>query len=180
MLMKINIIIIILFLLSINVFSQREGFHLIKWNNSYQDSLADVRYYFAWKISDIDSFLIVADGYEDGIDYSIYKISNTNSLKLLFRFNPILIDSSNKLKKYYWGYPWDINDIKTSKDKDTLKFMCSINHSIERDGVIDIPSWQKVLPAIFFIGKTTQPNISVGKIDDIKYLTIQQIIDKIK
>jgi hypothetical protein len=124
--------------------------------------------------------MIVAEGYEDGIDYSFYKINKTNSLKLLFRFNPILIDSSNKLKKYYWGYPWDINDIKANKDKDTLKLMSSLNPSIERDGVIDIPSWQKVLPAIFFIGKTTQPNISAGKIDNIKYLSIYQIIKRIK
>ena len=173
-------LIIFLFLLSINLYSQSERLHLIKWNNSHQDTLSDARYYFAWKISNIDSLLIVAEGYEDGIDYSLYKINKTNALKLLFRFNPILIDSSNKLKKYYWGYPWDINDIKANKDKDTLKLMSSVNHSIERDGVIDIPNWQKVLPAIFFTGKTTQPNISVGNIVDIKYLTIEQIINKIK
>ena len=173
-------IIIIPFLLFINVYSQSEGFHLIKWNNSYQDTLSDSRYYFAWKISNIDSLLIVAEGFSDGIDYSLYKIDKTNSLKLLFRFNPILIDSSSKLKKYYWGYPWDINDIKTDRNKDTLKLLCSISHSIGREGIMDIPKWQKILPAIFFIGKTTQPEITIDGIKHINYLTTQEIIKKVR
>ena len=180
MLNKLNMLILILLLLSINVYSQSEGFHLIKWNDSFQDTLSDARYYFAWKISNIDSLLIVAEGYEDGIDYSFYKINKTNTLKLLFRFNPILIDSTNMLKKYHWGYPWDISDIIVDEGSDTQKLLCSINHSIERDGVIDIPSWQKILPAIFFIGKTTQPKIDVGGISSIKYYTISEIIKKIK
>ena len=173
-----NKILICIVLLASISYSQS---NLVKWDNSYQDSSSfDEDYYFAWKIQGIDNILIVAEGYSDGIDYSFYKISNQDKLDLLFRFNPVLIDTTVASKKLFWGYPWDIGDIVLKWEKKVPTILSSFAHSIERDGVIDIPGWQKKMPAIYFKGKTTQPDIVVTEIKKSKYMSLAQIQSLIK
>jgi len=141
-------------------------------------------YDFLWFVNldeDPEPEIVAADGYSDGIDYSIYDQNlEDGSTSLLFRFNPVLIDDSNKQKDYYWGYPWDISNIIIRSNNGVLQVKCSLRHGIARDGEIDTPEWQKMLPAIFFEGKSTQPNIQVGKIDHVQWLTVKEIIAGIK
>ncbi len=166
---------IIIFSFFIPLFLNAQEDYLIRWDNTYQDTSIVQDYYFAWKIKNIENILIVAEGYSDGIDYSFYNVIDIDSIALIFRFNPVIIDTSNKSQDYYWGYPWDINDIKIKYNDGNFVVLSSTQHSIERDGEINIPKFQKILPAIFFTGKSTQPTIKVGKINNIDYRSVSEI-----
>jgi len=139
---------------------------------------------FLWFINlDEDSIpeIISAYGFEDGIDYSIYKQNfNGQEDTLLLVFNPVIIDSSRG-GKTYWGYPWDVSDVLAKLSGTGFKLFCSFNHKIESDGDGDnsiVPVWQNRLPVIFFSGKTTQPQMTVEKIETRKWLNIREIIQE--
>ena len=170
---------LVLFTYLIPLFLNAQESNLISCDEAYQDTSIIQDYYFAWRIQDVDDILFVAEGYSDGIDYSFYKINDKDSLDLIFRFNPVLIDSSNKSQEYYWGYPWDIKGIKIRYKHDGFEILSSYNHSIIRDGEIRIPEFQKILPVIFFTGISTQPTKLVEPIKDIKYRTFTEILKSI-
>lgn len=155
------------------------SFKLVKRVPKYESDYD--RKWFINLDDDPEPEIVSASGFEDGIDYSIY---DQNLVKgtdvLLFRFNPVLIDTSNTQKEYYWGYPWDVTNIMVKAEGGSVRIRCSLNHDIERYGAIDIPTWQKKLPAIFFVGKTTQPDIEVGTIRNIEWLTLGEIEKQIR
>lgn len=141
-------------------------------------------YDYKWFIDldeDPEPEIISVYGFTDGIDYSIYdqNLAEGSDI-LLFRFNPALIDSSNKQKEYYWGYPWDVVNIITKIENEVLRIRCSLNHDIIRDAYIDIPKWQHILPVIFFEGKTTQPDIEVEAIRKVRLLTLTEIVKAVR
>lgn len=51
----------------------------------------------------------------------------------------------------------------------------SVGHDIERDGEITFPENQKILPVIFLMGQSTQPEIGVGEIRNRTWKTIEEI-----
>jgi len=160
-------------------FAQETSIKLIDMSTKFPCK-NDANIYYSYQIEGNDSLLIVAEGFADGIDYSIFKIISKDSLQLIFRFNPVLFDNSNKSKDYFWGYFWDISALNCTYENGQIKILSSVNHKIKRDGVIDVPSWQKILPVIFFNGKTTQPEITVGKIYSKAFMSIEEIIKYIK
>ena len=143
-----------------------------------------VDYDYRWFINldkDPEQEIVSARGYADGIDYSFYNQNLINgSDTLIFTLNPVLLDSSNKLKQQYWGYPWDITNIITRIRDGKIQIRCSLDHDIIRDSEHYVPDWQHILPVIFFIGKTTQPNIRVAPIRKVQWLTLQEIIEKVR
>ena len=154
-------------------------YHLLKRIPKYIEDDYD----YLWFVNlddDPEPAIVTANGSSDGIDYSIYKQDlHRGKDSLLLRFNPILIDSTNKLKEYYLGYPWDISDIVLARDSNRTLIHCSVDHDIERDGVIDFPDWQTTLPVILFTGKTTQPEIEVEEIRKLEWLKIDELVKKI-
>jgi len=136
---------------------------------------------FLWFINlDADSIpeIISAFGYEDGIDYSIYKQNfNGGEDTLLLAFNPIIVDRSRK-NKIYWGYPWDISDVLDAPNGKSFELFCSFDHAIESDGGDNshVPEWQKRVPVIFFAGITTQPEGTFGKVGLRKRLDLGAIV----
>lgn len=102
--------------------------------------------------------IVSAFGYEDGIEYAVYKQDFKNKKDiLLFLFNPVLIDSSRQRKRY-WGYPWDWIDIRVRRSGNHYEVLCTFDHEMDGDfAVVEIPEWQKRVPVIFFSGRTTQP-----------------------
>lgn len=118
--------------------------------------------------------IIRAQGYEDGIDYAIYDIIDNNHKSLLF-FNPMLIDEEYP-NDLFWGYPWDVNSIVINNKKELL---VSLDHSIEREDDFSLAINQKILPIIFFQGKSTQPEFKFDKhkINKI-FLDINMLISK--
>ena len=145
-------------------------FQLIRKEKDYSED-----YYFEYYVNiddDIELEVFVASGYEDGIDYAFYDFDIHKSKKtLLFLFNPIIIVNDN----YYWGYPWNIEDIilKTT-DSNILKIHSSLNHNIIRDGNITFPNNQKIFPIIFFQGKKKDKPI-IDSIQDSSWLTLTEI-----
>ncbi len=115
--------------------------------------------------------------FEDGADYVILDqdLKNGND-KIILYYNPVIIENNN----YYWGYPWDVTSIMTKKENGKVKLLCSLDHQIIRDGNEEIaPKDQKQLPVIFFHGKHTQES-NVDKISNIKWLTLKEIVKRIR
>jgi hypothetical protein len=61
----------------------------------------------------------------------------------------------------FWGYPWDIEDIALAPDRSKGVVLASFRHSIVDDGEVDSPAWQLRVPAVLFVGTTTQPQAVV-------------------
>ena len=136
-------------------------------------------YDFFWFVNidnDPEPEILSATGYSDGIDYCfIDQDLRKGRDKVLFYFNPVIIDGDSK----YWGYPWGISDLLIKMDNGFIKIKCSLDHEITRDGVITRADWQKKIPVICFSGHSTQPDIKVGKVNGFEWLTISEIMDKI-
>lgn len=140
---------------------------IVKTEKKY---LMDIDYTWFVNIdSDPEPEIFSATGYEDGIDYAFYDQDfKLGKDKLLFYFHPVIIEN----KKHYWGYPWDISDIILKTDSSKIYIKSSVDNDIERDGNIIIADSTKTIPVIFFYGHSTQPDIKVGKIRNIKWSTI--------
>lgn len=154
------------------------------WINSQFEIIKTIEKYsmdydFFWFVNidnDPEPEILSATGYSDGIDYCFIDQDLTNNKdSILFYFNPVILDSEKK----YWGYPWDINDLPIKLDNGLIKIKCSLDHKITRDGEIIRPDWQNQFPAICFSGQSTQPNINVGHINRLQWLTVSEIMDKI-
>lgn len=130
---------------------------------------------FFWFVnldSDPEPEIFSATGYEDGIDYAFYDQDlKTAQDKLLFYFNPVILENG----KNYWGYPWDITDLILKTDSTNIYLQTSVDNDIENDGNITIPDPTKKFPAIFFYGHSTQPNVKVETIRNIKWTTLDEL-----
>jgi hypothetical protein len=154
------------------------------WINSDFEKVKSIEKYwmdydFFWFVnidSDPEPEIFSATGYSDGIDYCfIDQDLTTGKNSILFYFNPVILDS----EKEYWGYPWDIKNLLVKLENGQVKIKCSLDHNIERDGEITRPDSQSQFPVIYFIGKSTQPNINVGQIKRFEWLTITEIMNKV-
>ena len=115
---------------------------------------------YEWQVLIDPSIRFVAEGYEDGIDYGFYRLDKTNKYTHIVSVYPVIRDPSRK-DALFWGYPWDIYDIELASVKKPLALLFSIDHALADDGEISIPKWQKHVPAVLFIGRTTQPRMTV-------------------
>jgi len=121
---------------------------------------------------DPESEIYSASGYSDGIDYVLYDLNlKTGERELLCYFNPVIIDNG----KDYWGYPWDTKGIMTKTEDGVTMVYVSIDHDIERDGIITHPTAQKLLPVLFLIGQSTQPQATVNEIRSRKWKTLEDL-----
>jgi len=69
--------------------------------------------------------VIRAQGYEDGVDYAIYKIKNNDEILQLY-FNPGLKDERYG-DKNFWAYPNDIRELAVDQDK---KLLVSLDNNL--------------------------------------------------
>jgi hypothetical protein len=153
------------------------NFRVVKRTPKYNAS-AD----FKWFInldSDPVPEIVAAFGYEDGIEYSIYKQNFTTGkdTKLLL-FNPVLRRDGKNL----WGYPWDIVDLQTRRKGNHFELLCSLDHDVKGDFEnIELSRWQKAVPVIFFAGESTQPETArVEEIRNIQWLGLQAITRRVR
>ena len=112
---------------------------------------------YEWKLTSDPSIRLVAYGYEDGVEYSFYKLKD-GAYKHLVRVHPVLKDEAHR-DTYFWGYAWDIEDIVLAPNGKA--FMATFEHSLIDDGEVYSPTWQKQVPAILFTGRTTQAGAKV-------------------
>ncbi|MEM6264127.1 MAG: hypothetical protein AAGI38_16550, partial [Bacteroidota bacterium] len=116
-------------------------------------------------------------GYADGIDYALYDLDlEAGQMEILFYFNPVIIqDESN-----FWGYPWDTEGIITSVEAGKVRVYFSVDHDIQREGEITIPENQEILPVIFLLGNSTQPEIEVAEIRNSTWKTLKDVKDLVR
>jgi hypothetical protein len=114
-----------------------------------------------WMLSSSPSIRFVAYGYEDGVEYSFYNLLPDDSYEHILRVHPVIRDSSRN-NAFFWGYPWDIQDIALPSSKSRKSILATFDHSIIDDGEVYSPAWQKRIPAVLFIGRTTQPAMTVS------------------
>lgn len=146
---------------------------IYRWASDYD------YYWFVNLDSDPEPEICSIFGDSDGINYAFYDQNLKDGIdNLIFFFNPIIIDTTQE-KQIYWGYPWDIKDIKIKKESGTVKILNSIDHDIKRNGEIEQPSNQSILPVICFTGKSSQPNVKFGEIRKITWMSIDELKNEV-
>ncbi len=121
--------------------------------------------------NDPEPEIISASGHEDGIDYALYDQDLVSGKdQLLFYFNPVIIEND----KFYWGYPGDITSLILRNSGSNIHLKASGDHDIIRDDNTTTPSTKK-LPAIFFYGHATQPEVKVENLRDIHWVTLSDL-----
>lgn len=164
---------------------QTQSYFTEYWISSEFKTLKMVKKYemdfnYFWLVNidnDKEPEIFSATGYEDGIDYAFYDqdlIKGKDSI--LFYFNPVIIEE----EKRYWGYPWDISNIIIKIEGNKIYLKSSTEHDINNDGEITIPKDQNQLPVIFFIGDSTQPDVSIADIRKINFKTLNELMNEIK
>lgn len=121
---------------------------------------------------DPEAELYSARGFSDGIDYLIYDLNLENGSRTkLFAFNPVIIFNNQE----FWGYPWDTQGISCWSEDGVSLIYCSLDHNIERDGVISVSKSQNALPVIFLLGKPTQEALDSNLITNKKWMKLEVI-----
>ena len=57
--------------------------------------------YYEWIVKGAENIRYVASEYKDGIDYSLYEVTDNGEYKLLLRVNPIVLDKNNKYDRIH-------------------------------------------------------------------------------
>lgn len=141
---------------------------------------ADYDYYWFVNLdADKEPEIFSAYGYPDGIDYAFYDQDFKNKRdEILFYFAPIITESP-QANKIYWGYPWDITGLFLKNEIGVIKILASTNHDIKPNGEKEYPSNQTMLPVICFKGISSQPDVEIEEIRDIKWLSVEELKSKI-
>lgn len=150
-------------------------YKIIKKTKYYLDA-----FHYRWFINlddDPEPEIYDAVGEEDGADYTIQDQNLiTGKDTILLYINPVIIEDGIK----YWGYPWDISNIKAIKNQHQVQLYCSLSHEIIRDGAWETdPKHQSQMPVIFFDGHHTQ-DFHPKNVKNMQWLTLKEIVDKTK
>lgn len=113
---------------------------------------------YEWQLEADPSLRVIAYGFEDGIDYSFYRRSRKGDYRRIVDFHPAMQDAARP-GQLFWGYAWDIQDIVLAPDGKS--FQATFDHRIVVDGNGDPMPGQKRYPAVLFVGRTTQPDMTV-------------------
>lgn len=130
--------------------------------------------YYEWIVKGAENIRYVASEYKDGIDYSLYEVTDDGEYKLLLRVNPIVLDRDGK---YWRGYPSSTKDIDITVSNGKALFLASFDHDIVRDDNIEIPEWQSRLPALLLIGNRGDWNVAQKRYT-YKKSTIEELVAK--
>lgn len=125
--------------------------------------------------------IVRATGFSDGIDYYVTRQDTLlKSEKILFYFIPIIKKEVENRIGYYWGYPKSLRSIIINTISRKKLLLCSINHSIMRDGEIYHPENQRIFPLLMFDGNPQSNYSYEAQIENSQWLTIDEIIKSIK
>lgn len=116
-------------------------------------------YCYEWALRSDPGIRLIAWGDEESIEYSFRRRSRDGQYKFLFRFHPVIVDASRK-KSLHLGYPWNIEDIALTRSGDVF---ATFKHGMSSDEEITFQPWQKRVPVVLFLGRTTQPDMCVPR-----------------
>ncbi len=116
----------------------------------------------------LQPIIISAYGFAEGIEYTLQKLDlSTGTFTILFYFDPVLVEADGQL---YHGYPWDVSDILAEGTGGTTRLRAAMRPRPAADaprvgdpGMGDngrMPDRQKMVPVLFFAGRSTQPAIA--------------------
>jgi hypothetical protein len=146
------------FLIFYSVASHSSGMTTVPESDRY--CFGKASYCYEWALTTDPTIRFIAWGDEDGIEYTFHRKDKSGQYQYLVRIYPVLKDSS-KGESLYWGYPWDIEDIALDPSGAML---ATFEHDLVDDGEASSQPWQKRIPAVLFLGHTTQPDIAVPKL----------------
>jgi len=155
------------------------------WISSAYKTIKKTKYYsdgffYRWFVNlDNDPEPEIFEAVGDS-DYSSFSITDQNLLtgkdQTLLYLNPVIIED----QKRYWGYAWDIHDIKARKNGTNIELFCSLNHKINSyENDENELKLQKQIPILFFTGHHTQESGNLNSKND-QWLTLQEIIKQTK
>ena len=116
---------------------------------------------YEWRLTSAPDVHFIAYGYEDGIEYTFSRRLPGGKYDTIVMVHPVIRDELYA-DQLFWGYPWDITDVVLPEDGSRKKLLVNFDHDIVDDGEVYPPAWQKQVPAVLFIGHTTQPGMRVS------------------
>ncbi len=120
------------------------------------------------------SEIIRAQGFEDGIDYGIFRLKDGQQETMLY-FNPVFRDSKYP-SQLFWGYPWNVENLVVDKE---YKLRSSVDNEVVRDDDFYMPPNQKQLPYLLFEGKVKDADpFKIENIKPFNNLSLQTIITR--
>jgi hypothetical protein len=125
--------------------------------------LADGAYCYEWKLVADPSLRIVSSGYEDGGSVIIYRRDARGRYRHLAEVLPALQDPRYP-GQLFWGYSWDIEDIKVVTHGRRVRIMATFDHpELDRmlAGEVTAPETRAL---VLFVGKTTQPGMKLASV----------------
>ncbi|SUS05883.1 conserved exported hypothetical protein [uncultured Defluviicoccus sp.] len=128
---------------------------------------------FEWRMAFDPDVRFLAYGYEDGIDYWFSRKSGDGRYQTIVAVHPVLRDESRP-GRVFWGYPWDITDVALPDSGSDDAMLVSFGHGIVAEGEADPPEGQKRVPAVLFVGRTTQPETTV-EVEDFVPLSLHEV-----
>jgi hypothetical protein len=120
-------------------------------------------YCYEWKFARDNSLRLVAQGFEDGGEWAIYRRSIRGKYRMLFSFYPAMIDARYP-GKLLWGYAWDVQDVVLGTNGTGVVLQAEFDHEYEYDGNWEPPKWQPNVPFLLLRGTTTQPEMLVTEV----------------
>ena len=117
-------------------------------------------YCYEWQLVRDKTLRFVANGYEDGGDWSFYRRSKDGTYTHLFSVYPAMRDTRHP-GYLFWGYAWDIGDIALPEKSGTIRLLVNFDHHYQYDGNWAPEKWQLSVPYVLFKGTTTQPEMEV-------------------
>lgn len=134
---------------------QRVPDKLAKCAASQQDG-----YCYEWRFVREPSLRLVAEGFEDGGSWTLYRVDGGGRYRRLLDIRPALQDDSRP-GQLFWGYAWDITDAVAAPDRKVLRLSVSFQTAAVEAQDPPPPDGQKQLPHLLLRGTTTQPNILI-------------------
>lgn len=127
-------------------------------------------YCYEWRFVRELSLRLVAEGFEDGGSWTLYRVDGRGRYRRLLDIRPALRDDSRP-GQMFWGYAWDVTDAVAAPDtRLSLSFQAA---AVEAQDPLP-PDGQKQLPHLLLRGTTTQPNILIREPLRFEALTADQ------
>jgi hypothetical protein len=107
--------------------------------------------------------IISAQGYSDGIDYTVQKLDlKTGKLKRLFYFEPVLVEADGH---QFHGYPWDVSRLQTMVRNGDVLLRVEIRprNTFDDESNDNQGNQQQCIPMLFFDGTSTQHEVAARK-----------------
>lgn len=133
--------------------------------------------FFAQLDSDPMLELFMLSGFEDGNNFILFKFdAKTWKSKGLFPVHTLLIPDGKDKTGIFWGYPWNIKGLKTTKKNKQVFMEATFKYKRNPYDAESFNPDEEYTPAIYFYGSPTQGGKTGKIIDDRTPFTLKMLI----